>query len=152
MKPYEERKARERMAVGGAIGGSSKGGADLHHPLSDAGRTAEKLAEKADARWSIVVALLFNPERESNRLAALLERMPTERRRHEIEDDCMRRPGAGRRSLAGATRSPGDSSCSIANPESLVRAREDSPGLRPLAGTARNPGALPSFANPVVLN
>jgi len=47
MKPYEERKARERMAVGGAIGGSSKGGADLHHPLSDAGRTAEKLAEKA---------------------------------------------------------------------------------------------------------
>ena len=46
MKPYEERKARERMAVAGAIGGSSKGSADGRTPLTDAGRVSEKLAQK----------------------------------------------------------------------------------------------------------
>lgn len=49
MKPYEERKARERMAAGGAIGAAitNRGSADLQHPVSETGRTAEKLAEKA---------------------------------------------------------------------------------------------------------
>lgn len=50
------------------------------------------------ARWQIVVALLVNPERESRRLAALLDRLPTDRRVHECLDDCLRRRGAGRRS------------------------------------------------------
>ena len=47
MKPFEERKARERMAAGGAIGGASKGDAGRRHPIQDSGRTANKLAEKA---------------------------------------------------------------------------------------------------------
>lgn len=67
------------------------------------------------SRWHVVCRLLASPTRESRRLAALLERMPTERRRHEIEDDCMRRPGAGRRGtgippgsiLPGPERTPG---------------------------------------------
>ncbi len=58
-------------------------------------------------RWSTVIALLLSPDRTSRRLAALLEQLPTERRRHEIVDDCQRRPGAGRRSLEGTTRTPG---------------------------------------------
>lgn len=45
MKPYEERKARERMAAGGA-GGVSKGMADRPY-LQDAGTTASVLAVKA---------------------------------------------------------------------------------------------------------
>ncbi len=45
MKPYEERKARERMAAGG--GDKKSGSADRHHPIQDSGRTAEKLAAKA---------------------------------------------------------------------------------------------------------
>jgi len=47
MKPYEERKARERMSAAGAIGGASKGSADRRTPIADAGRVSEKLAEKA---------------------------------------------------------------------------------------------------------
>lgn len=45
----------------------------------------------AVTRWSIVVALLHSPERESRRLARLLDALPTERRRHECPDDCRRR-------------------------------------------------------------
>lgn len=50
MKPYEERKARERMAAGGAIGAeiTNRGGADRHHPVEGAGRTAEILAKKVN--------------------------------------------------------------------------------------------------------
>lgn len=48
-------------------------------------------------RWPIVVALLLDPERESRRLARLLERLPAEVRRVEVPDDCRRRAGAGRR-------------------------------------------------------
>lgn len=99
--------------------------------LSPIGRTAHHTqpphwnkTATAD-RWRIVVALLRSPERESRRLAALLDRLPTDRRRHEIEDDVQRRPG--RRSLEGATRTPGGPSCFIANPEFLVRAREGRP-------------------------
>lgn len=47
-------------------------------------------------RWRIVVALLRAPERESHRLARLLEALPVERHRHECADDVKRRPGAGR--------------------------------------------------------
>lgn len=43
----ERRKARERMAEAGAIGGATKGSAGLHTPsIQNAGRTSEKLAEK----------------------------------------------------------------------------------------------------------
>lgn len=45
MKPFEERKARERMAVGG--GDKKSGSANRHDPILDTGRTTEKLAEKA---------------------------------------------------------------------------------------------------------
>lgn len=45
MKPYEERKARERMAAGG--GDKRAGIADLQHPVADTGRAVDKLAEKA---------------------------------------------------------------------------------------------------------
>lgn len=47
MAEYERRKARERMSVAGAIGGASKGSANVHHPIQGAGRTADKLAAKA---------------------------------------------------------------------------------------------------------
>lgn len=49
MKPFEERKARERMSVAGAVGAAmtNRGGANRHDPALDAGRTTEKLAEKA---------------------------------------------------------------------------------------------------------
>jgi len=96
MKPYEERKARERMAAGGTANITGKSMQDCTN--LEAGRTVDKLAEKSGARWQIVVALLVNPERESNRLAALLDRLPTDRRVHECLDDCLRRRGAGRRS------------------------------------------------------
>lgn len=46
MKPYEERKARERMAAGGA-GGLGKGGAHGQHLPEGAARVNEILAEKA---------------------------------------------------------------------------------------------------------
>lgn len=46
MKPYEERKARERMAAGGR-GGLSEGIAALQHLSPDSGRAVDKLAEKA---------------------------------------------------------------------------------------------------------
>lgn len=42
-------------------------------------------------RWSIVCRLLAAPERESHRLARLLERLPVERRRFECHDDVKRR-------------------------------------------------------------
>jgi len=42
-------------------------------------------------RWHLVCRLLANPERESTRLAALLERLPAEVRRHELADDVKRR-------------------------------------------------------------
>lgn len=45
MKPYEERKARERQVASGEKFGRGKVGADLHQPIPDTGRTAEKLAE-----------------------------------------------------------------------------------------------------------
>lgn len=45
MAPYEERKARERMAAGG--GDKTAGAADRRYPVENTGRTAEKLAEKA---------------------------------------------------------------------------------------------------------
>lgn len=77
------------------------------YPLTN-GRIVTGVTGVTDpARWPIVVALLHSPVRESRRLAALLEQLPTERRRHEIPDDCMRRPGAGRRSLEGTDRTPG---------------------------------------------
>ncbi|WP_374356448.1 hypothetical protein [Thermomonas sp.] len=45
MKPFEERKARERQA---AAGGDKKSlVANRHEAIADAGRTTEKLAEKA---------------------------------------------------------------------------------------------------------
>jgi len=91
MKPYEERKARERQSAAGEQFGRGKVIADLQQPIPDAGRTVDKLAEKAGARWSIVVALLTDPERESARLARLLDALPTERRRHECSDDVRRR-------------------------------------------------------------
>lgn len=70
-------------------------------------------------RWSIVVALMHSPDAEGRRLTALLERLPTERRRHECLDDCARRPGAGRRP----------------------------PGVAPLEPPTRKPRASASFAN-----
>lgn len=45
MKPYEERKARERMAAGG--GDRKSGSADGHYPIEGTGKVTEKLAEKA---------------------------------------------------------------------------------------------------------
>lgn len=42
-------------------------------------------------RWPLIVALLAAPERESRRLALLLERLPAERRRVECVDDVARR-------------------------------------------------------------
>lgn len=62
MADYERRKAKERMAAGGA-GGLDKGSAGLH-TLSTAGRTSEKLAEKVGVsartlrRRGIAAALL----------------------------------------------------------------------------------------------
>jgi hypothetical protein len=47
MKPFEERKARERMATGGSHGGAAKGMAGRPYPLPDTGRTVDKLAAKA---------------------------------------------------------------------------------------------------------
>jgi len=79
----------------------------------DTGETRSE-TDAAAARWPIVVALLVDPEREANRLARLLDALPTERRRHEIADDVQRRPGAGRRASAdlppGASASGGCSS------------------------------------------
>jgi len=72
--------------------------------LSPIGRTARHTqpphwnrTATAD-RWHVVVALLHSPERESRRLARLLDALPTERRVHLCRDDCLRRRGAGRRS------------------------------------------------------
>jgi hypothetical protein len=62
-----------------------------HTPQSNKPATAD--------RWRIVVALLHSPTATSRRLAALLERLPAERRQHECADDVARRPGAGRRPL-----------------------------------------------------
>jgi hypothetical protein len=45
MAPFEERKARERMAIGGSA--EKKGSADRRTLVDDPGRTTEKLAEKA---------------------------------------------------------------------------------------------------------
>lgn len=58
-------------------------------------RKTEMPEIRAD-RWLLIVALLRSPERTSRHLARLLERLPTERRRHVIADDCARRPGARR--------------------------------------------------------
>lgn len=52
---------------------------------------AKQRVAPTSARWQIVVALLLAPGRETHRLAALLERLPTERRRHECPDDVRRR-------------------------------------------------------------
>lgn len=49
-------------------------------------------------RWPIVVALLADPERESARLALLLDPLPCDVRRHFIVDDCLRRAKGSRRS------------------------------------------------------
>lgn len=58
----------------------------------------EMQARKAGGsiRWSVVIALLLTPDRESRRLALLLEALPAERRRHAIVDDCQGR-AVGRR-------------------------------------------------------
>lgn len=66
---------------------SSIGEPHTHHTSPHSNRPAT-----AD-RWRIVVALLRSPEREGYRLAALLEKLPGERRRHLAADDCRRRPG-----------------------------------------------------------
>lgn len=42
-------------------------------------------------RWHLICRLLADPEPESRRLAALLERWPAERRRHVLSDDAPRR-------------------------------------------------------------
>lgn len=52
-------------------------------------RKAE-MPEMQAGRWPLVVALLVDPERESARLARLLERLPAVRRRHLIPDDNRR--------------------------------------------------------------
>lgn len=56
------------------------------------GDTGETRSETnaAAARWPIVVALLVDPEREANRLARLLERLPAARRVHRVGDDNRR--------------------------------------------------------------
>jgi len=54
-----------------------------HPPQSNKPATAD--------RWQLICRLLANPERESTRLAALLERLPAERRRHVLRDDVQRR-------------------------------------------------------------
>ena len=67
MADYERRKAKERMAAGGAIGAeiTNRGSAGLHTPaMSNTGRTSEKLAEKVGVsartlrRRGIAAALL----------------------------------------------------------------------------------------------
>lgn len=52
---------------------------------------AKDRAAPTSARWQIVVALLHSPDTEGRRLAALLERLPAERRRHALADDVRRR-------------------------------------------------------------
>lgn len=44
-------------------------------------------------RWHVVCALLRTPERESRRLARLLERLPAARRVHQIEGERKRANG-----------------------------------------------------------
>lgn len=52
---------------------------------------AETRARSDAGRWAVVVALLLSPDRESRRLARLLDRLPGERHRYEIADDVKRR-------------------------------------------------------------
>lgn len=59
--------------------------------LSSTPRTRKaKMPKMQASRWSLVVALLVDPERESARLARLLERLPAARRVHLIRDDNRR--------------------------------------------------------------
>lgn len=65
-----------------------------------------KMPKMGADRWLVVVALLRSPERESRRLARLLEAWPAEVRRHECSDDVKRRrPAAAQRQGAAASRS-----------------------------------------------
>lgn len=60
-------------------------------------------------RWSIVVALLRDPARESNRLARLLARWPSESRVHRILDPVGRppaRPGPSQAPRVRVIRAP----------------------------------------------
>lgn len=59
----------------------------------DGGSTQWRITDCTDHtdRWHLICRLLAAPKRESNRLAALLERLPAERRRVECLDDVARR-------------------------------------------------------------
>jgi hypothetical protein len=47
-------------------------------------------------RWPLIVAMLHSPDVEGRRLAALLDRLATERLRHQILDDSLRRASGQR--------------------------------------------------------
>lgn len=74
MKPYEDRKARERMAAGG--GDRKSGSADRRTPVLDPGRVTEKLAEKAGVGARTInraIAVRVNGVPEVNQAVAIGE-------------------------------------------------------------------------------